>query len=135
MVNSVIYNKIESVERCINRINEVYDNNFENLKDYTKQDSIILNIERACQAIIDIAMIIVSEKALGIPQNSRDAFEVLYEHKLIDKNLLKKLKAMVGFRNIAVHNYTKLNIDIVKNVIETHVKDFKEFTEKIIDIL
>lgn len=53
MGNDVIYNKIETIERCINRINEVYDNCFENLSDYTKQDSIILNIQGACEAAID----------------------------------------------------------------------------------
>lgn len=74
----VIFNKISTIERCINRINDVYDNDFKNLIDYTKQDSIVLNIQRACEACIDLAMHIVSEKRLGIPQNSRDAFEVLH---------------------------------------------------------
>lgn len=36
MGNDIIYNKIETIERCICRIREVYDNNFENLNDYTK---------------------------------------------------------------------------------------------------
>jgi uncharacterized protein YutE (UPF0331/DUF86 family) len=132
MEHNVILNKIETIERCIKRINEVYAENFENLMDYTKQDSIILNIERACQASIDIAMIIVSEKKLGIPQNSRDAFEVLYENKIIDEKMLKKLKAMVGFRNIAVHNYKAINIEVVKEIIERHLEDFTSFTEKVI---
>ena len=61
MGNDVIYNKIEIVERCIRRIHEEYGNNPENLKNYTKQDSIILNIQRACEACIDLAMHIVAE--------------------------------------------------------------------------
>ncbi|MBV1821785.1 DUF86 domain-containing protein, partial [Bacteroidales bacterium MSK.15.36] len=109
MGNDVIYNKIAIIERCINRINEVYNNNPDNLKDYTKQDSIILNIQRACEAAIDLAMHIVSEKKLGIPQNSRDAFEVLNSNNIIDNGLMKNLKSMVGFRNIAVHNYQAVN--------------------------
>ncbi|MBU3170242.1 hypothetical protein [Clostridium estertheticum] len=52
MGNDVIYNKVEIIERCLIRINEVYDNNTDNLKDYTKQDSIILNIQRVCEACI-----------------------------------------------------------------------------------
>ncbi len=79
--NNVILNKIETIERCINRINEVYKNNPENLKDYTKQDSIMLNIQRACEASIDLAMHIISRRKLGIPQNSRDAFDVLNKMK------------------------------------------------------
>ncbi|AKN33936.1 hypothetical protein Ccar_25145 [Clostridium carboxidivorans P7] len=129
MSKDVILNKISVIERCIKRINEEYENKFENLKNYTKQDSIILNIQRACEASIDLAMHIVSEKKLGIPQNSRDAFEVLYSNNIIDEKLMKNLKAMVGFRNIAVHDYQAVNLEIVKQIIEKHLLDLKEFVQ------
>jgi len=53
--NDVVLNKIATIERCVNRVKEVYDGNSENLQDITKQDSIILNIQRACEASIDLA--------------------------------------------------------------------------------
>lgn len=127
MVNDVLYNKISIIERCLIRIKEVYDDNPENLKDYTKQDSIILNIQRAVEACIDISMHIVSKKKLGIPQNSRDAFEVLNVNGIINDSLLNKIKGMIGFRNIAVHNYQKLNLEVLEKVIENHLGDFEEF--------
>lgn len=132
MGNDVIFNKISTIERCINRINDVYDNDFKNLIDYTKQDSIVLNIQRACEACIDLAMHIVSEKRLGIPQNSRDAFEVLYSNNIIDSKLTKNLKSTVGFRNIAVHDYQSVNPDVVKEIIEHHLIDLKGFCDTII---
>ncbi|MNN61017.1 hypothetical protein D3C81_1762310 [compost metagenome] len=101
------------------------------MKDYTKQDSIILNIQRACEAAIDLAMHIVSEKKLGIPQNSRDAFEVLYANNLINESLMSDLKAMVGFRNIAVHDYQSINLSIVEMIIKNHLDDFKKFTYEV----
>ena len=126
MASDVILNKIDTIERCINRIREVYDNNPENLNDYTKQDSIVLNIQRACEASIDLAMHVISEKRLGVPQSSRDGFDVLNKNKLIDDKLTKNLKAMVGFRNIAVHDYKKIEMKIVQMIIEKHLEDFKE---------
>lgn len=131
MVKDVIFNKMSIIERCLVRIKEVYDNDPDNLKDYTKQDSIILNIQRAVEATIDIAMHIVSSKKLGIPQNSRDAFEVLYHNEIIDEKIYKKIKSMIGFRNIAVHNYQQLNLQVVQMVIEKHLEDFKEFIYQI----
>jgi uncharacterized protein YutE (UPF0331/DUF86 family) len=98
MKNDVILNKISVIERCMNRVKVVYENNPENLKDYTKQDSIILNIQRACEASIDLAMHIVAEQKLGLPQTSRDAFDMLHGALIIDENTVKRLKAMVGFR-------------------------------------
>lgn len=132
MVDDIILNKIEVIERCLKRINEEYDNNPENLKNYTKQDSIILNIQRLCEASIDLAMHIVSEKKLGIPQTSREAFDLLNQEKIINKILNERLKAMVGFRNIAVHDYQKINLDIVQQIIEKHIVDIKKFTQLIL---
>lgn len=131
-MNDVVLNKISVIERCIKRIKEEYDNNPENLKNYTKQDSIILNIQRACEASIDLAMHIISERKFGIPQNSRDAFEILFNNKIIDENLMRELKSMVGFRNIAVHDYQTVNLDIVKAVIENHIDDLKKFSSLIL---
>ena len=87
MKNDVILNKISIIERCIHRIHDVYDNDPSNLKDYTKQDSIILNIQRACEACIDLAMHIVAEKRLGLPQTSREAFDLLQDQLIIDEEV------------------------------------------------
>jgi uncharacterized protein YutE (UPF0331/DUF86 family) len=110
-------------EQCVRRIHGEYGGKEANLHNYTKQDSIILNLQRACEACIDIAMHIVSEKQLGIPQSSRDAFEILYQNKIIDEDLNHNLKAMVGFRNIAVHDYQAVQVEIVKAIIEKHLVD------------
>ena len=64
LVNYIILNRSEKIDRALNRIYEVYDNNLSNLNDYTRQDSIILNIQRACEATIDLAMHIVAGKVM-----------------------------------------------------------------------
>lgn len=131
MVSDVILNKKETIERCIHRIETVYANNPDNLKDYTKQDSIVLNIQRACESSIDIAMHLVSERKLGLPKTSRDAFDLLVEADIIPSKLAASLKSMVGFRNIAVHDYQSLKIDILQMIIEHHVQDFFTFIKHI----
>ena len=60
-MNDVILNKTTTIERCLKRIHEVYEGNPENLTDFTKQDSIVLNIQRACEASIDLAMHVVRQ--------------------------------------------------------------------------
>lgn len=84
----------------MNRIHEVYEGNPYNLKDFTKQDSIILNIQRACEASIDLAMHIVSERKLDVPKASREGFILLQEADLNDAPLAKTLMSMVGFRKL-----------------------------------
>lgn len=133
-MNDVILNKTTTIERCIHRIQEVYAGNPENLKDFTKQDSIILNIQRACEASIDLAMHIVSERKLGVPKASRDGFRLLQEADLLDATLAKTLMNMVGFRNIAVHDYQALELDILEAILEKHIGDFKLFTKVVIQL-
>jgi uncharacterized protein YutE (UPF0331/DUF86 family) len=132
MKNDVILNKISIIERCIKRIHEEYENNPKNLENYTKQDSIILNLQRACEASIDLAMHIVAEKKLGLPQNSRDAFSLLEENGMIPSSLSYKMKAMVGFRNIAVHDYQEINLIILQKILDHHSVDFMQFTKTIL---
>ena len=133
-MNDVILNKITTIERCVNRIHEVYGDNPRNLSDFTKQDSIILNIQRACEASIDLAMHIVSKKTLGVPKASREAFKLLQEAGLIDASLSKTLMNMVGFRNIAVHDYQALELDILEAILEKHIDDFRAFAKLVLKL-
>jgi len=128
MVSDVLLNKVAIIERCLARVESEYRGHEEELEsNYTRQDSIILNLQRACEASIDAAMHLVRVKKLGIPQESRDAFDMLGEAGIITASLSERLKAMVGFRNIAVHDYRKLNLEVVRRIIEEHSSDFSEF--------
>lgn len=127
----VLLNKTNVIKRCIQRIHEVYQDDDTNLEDFTKQDSIILNIQRCCEACIDIAMHLVSERNLGVPQNSRDAFNLLEQNQIILPETAMRLKAMVGFRNIAVHDYQSIQIEIVKNIITFHLDELLKFAEEL----
>jgi uncharacterized protein YutE (UPF0331/DUF86 family) len=80
MIRDVVINKTENIRRYINRVLEEYGDQDENLMNYTKQDSIILNLQRACEACIDLVMHIVSEYNLGVSQSNRDAFDMLCEN-------------------------------------------------------
>jgi len=127
-VNDVLINKAATIQRCIVRINEVYLQINRDLKNYvTEQDSIVLNLQRACEASIDLANIVIRAKKLGIPQSSRDSFKILNANNVIDESLTKNLQNMVSLRNIAVHDYQELNLDIVQYVVEQRLNDFDLF--------
>ena len=129
----VVLNKFERIEKCINRINEEYEGNSDNFKDYRKMDMIVLNLQRACEAVLDLAMYVVSTRKLGLPQNKREAFVLLEESKIIDSEMSKKMQGMVGFRNIAVHDYKEIDEDILKDVIENHLTDLLDFAKIILN--
>lgn len=130
---AVVLNKFDTIEKCINRINEEYKGDSTNLQDYRKMDMIVLNLQRACEAVLDLAMYIVSNRKLGLPQNKREAFVLLEENKIIDSDMSKNMQGMVGFRNIAVHDYKEIDEDILKDVIENHLTDLLDFARTILN--
>lgn len=133
MKDDVIINKIETIKRCIKRIEEEYANKPSNLENYTKQDSIILNLQRMCEATLDLGLHYIKIKKLEIPQTSKQIFEVLEKNGVIEKKTSVNMQGMVGFRNIAVHDYQSLNIEILQKIIEKHLGDSLIIAKKILE--
>jgi uncharacterized protein YutE (UPF0331/DUF86 family) len=132
-MNDVINNKIITIERCQTRIKENYYSHQSEFKtNYTIQDAIMLNLIRICEASIDIGLHIIKIFKLEIPQSAKHIFEILKNHKFISNETANIMANMVGFRNIAVHEYQEINLDKVESIIEKHLDDF---TVLISDIL
>ncbi len=130
MVDDVLLNKSATIERCLKRIREEYGGEDANLyHNITRQDAIVLNLQRACQAAIDLATHLVRIHSLGVPQENREAFTLLVDAGLLDEALGDRLKRMVGFRNIAIRDYQHLNLDVLKAIITKHLDDLTQFTE------
>lgn len=133
MADDVILNKAGSIERCLRRITEEFAGDRQNLAaNQTKQDAIVLNLQRACETAIDLAMYVISQRRLGLPQESRDAFALLQTAGILPSELAGRMQRMVGFRNVAVHEYTRLNLDIVLTIITKHLDDFRTFSSTIV---
>ncbi len=134
-MDEVLLNKAEVIERCMDRVREEYVGREDELeKNFTRQDAIVLNVQRACEAAIDAAMHIVRTHRLGVPQQSRDAFALLESAGLLDTELSRRLQAMVGFRNVAVHNYQALSIPVLRSILEHRLDDFRKFSSRIIAV-
>ncbi len=132
-MSDVIINKAATIERCVQRIRDEYGGDPRHLhENITKQDAIILNLQRACEACIDIAMVWVRSENLGLPQHSRESFDLLEQTGKLEPDLANALKQMVGFRNIAVHDYQTLHLPIVQSIIEKHLDNFLAFASRAI---
>ena len=133
MADDVILNKATSIERCLQRIFEEHAGDDNNLfTNQTKQDAIVLNLQRACETAIDLAMYVVNQRRLGVPQESRDAFTLLQTAGILLPDLATRMQKMVGFRNVAVHEYTRLNLDVVHAIITKQLEDFRTFSSTIV---
>lgn len=133
MADDVLLNKAAIIERCLQRISDEYQGHESELDtNFTRQDAIILNLLRACEASIDAAMHIVRRRQLGLPQESRDAFRLLEEAGLLTKELSNQMQKMVGFRNIAVRDYRKLSLTILRSILDNRLGDFRDFARTVL---
>jgi uncharacterized protein YutE (UPF0331/DUF86 family) len=130
-MDDIAINKAEAIRRCLGRIAEEYRGDGSRLRNFTTQDSVILNLLRACEASIDLAMHRIAVGRLGIPQNSRDAFDILASTKLISSSCAESLKNMVGFRNIAVHDYQRIQLEILTAILSDHLTDFESYLQEL----
>jgi len=133
MHDDTLLNKAARIERCVARAKAEYALNPDTLvQDVTRQDAAILNIQRACEAALDMGQHLVRRERLGVPQSARDVFELLHAGGWLAPDLAEAMKRMVGFRNIAVHDYQALQLPITVNIIRNHLDDFLAFTQAVL---
>ena len=133
MVDDVLINKAASIERCVMRAREEYLADPASFADnHTRQDAAILNIQRACEAALDMGQHLIRREKLGVPQSARDVFSLLAQANWIETTLADSLKRMIGFRNIAVHDYQSLQLPIMVAIIEHRLDDFLLYTRSLI---
>lgn len=114
--DAILVAKAATIERCIRRMREEAAA-CPGLDNFTHLDALTLNVERACQAAIDMAMHVVADDHLGAPRSAGDAFQLLEDAGRLGPALAASLRGMVGFRNVAVHAYGELNRDVLRWVV------------------
>ena len=132
-MNEVLAQKVTSLQRCVARAREARAQAGADFRtSYNLQDAAILNVIRACDTAIDLANMLIRRRLLGIPNESRESFGILSREKAIPVELGERLQKMVGFRNIAVHQYRDVDMDILETVISRHLDDLLTFAQTIL---
>jgi uncharacterized protein YutE (UPF0331/DUF86 family) len=132
MDRQVIDQKLESLRRCVQRIQEKFPADATELQtNFDLQDIIALNLSRAVQLTVDLGSHIISTMNMPAPETMGQTFEILAQQKVLPTNVADQLKKSVGFRNIAVHNYEAINWQIVHSIVREHLQDFTEFAKAV----
>jgi uncharacterized protein YutE (UPF0331/DUF86 family) len=133
MADDVLLNKAATIERCVRRAREEYAADPATFaQNYSRQDAAILNIQRACEAALDMGQHLIRREKLGVPQSARDVFNLLAKGGWIEVALAENLKRMVGFRNIAVHDYQALQLPITVAIIDKHLDEFLQYSQALL---
>lgn len=136
MDKDVVLNKLESLRRCLQRIEDKAPVSPDLLvEDYDLQDIIVLNLERSVQMCVDIGLHIVSDLEVPVPETMASTFEILEQANCLDSAVAERMIKAVGFRNTAVHAYQAIDWLIVYRIITEHLDDFREYARQILNVI
>lgn len=128
----VVTAKLATIDRCLQRIAEVRGERRPVLLPVDVEDIVLLNLQRAVQAAIDLAAHVVASEGYGLPASVAGTFSLLEGRGVLDAALTARLRKMVGFRNIAVHNYQDLDPSIVEAIVTRHLGDLRDLCTSIV---
>jgi len=135
LVNTtVVLRKISQIRQRLTRLKDKKDISVARLRsDPDTQDIVLHNLQLAIQGCVDIGSHIIADEGWGIAGSFSEIFYILREKKVLGAVLTDKMIAMVGFRNLLVHEYETIRFDLVYDILQTHLSDIEEFLLAIID--
>ncbi|SPD74298.1 conserved hypothetical protein [uncultured Desulfobacterium sp.] len=129
----LILAKAGSAKKHIKRIQSKSNTDMDTfLSDIDRQESILFNIQMAIQNCIDIAAHIVSDESLGAPGSTNEMFYMLEDNGYIGRELTEKMVRAIGFRNLIVHEYAKLELKQVFKIAGDDIRDLNEYLKMIL---
>ncbi len=132
MASSIMLTKLDSLHRCLSRIESKTPESVEILaRDLDIQDIITLNLTRAVQICVDIATHVIADFDTPPPSSMAESFDRLHHLQIISGDTARRMQMAVGFRNVSVHEYQSIDWLIVYKIITEHLGDFKNFARQV----
>jgi len=92
-------------------------------------------LQLSCQVVLDILNLVIIEEAWEKPEDNQEAVSILFGKKIISENLASNLEDIVGFRNILVHEYGKIDRRRVYQYLLEKLELFKVFKKEVLNWL
>ena len=133
MDRRVVDEKIESLRRCIRRVESRRPASVEALRaDLDLQDILSLNLTRAVQVSVDLAAHLVAGLDVPAPSTMAGAFQALADAGVLSRDVADRMRSAVGFRNVAVHADQTIDWAIVLAISHHHPDDFRAFATAVV---
>ena len=128
----ILAQKLESLRRCVKRIEDKTPPDLEQLiQDPDLQDILVLNLTRAVHLSVDIGSHVISASDEPAPGTMGEVFSALQSLGAITRATGEAMQKAVGFRNVAVHNYDVIKWEIVFAISRKFLVDFRRFAKEI----
>lgn len=136
MERDIIIRKLDSLARCVRRIEEKRPDTLEQLiDDIDTQDILSINLERAVQVSVDIGVHLLAGMSVPPPKTMGEVFTILVSATMIPEETGIALRQAVGFRNLSVHAYDQVDWERAFDIVHDQLDNFRKFAEAITKIM
>lgn len=88
-------------------------------------------LQTAIEACLDIGHHLITTRRFRTPTDNADVFVVLSEEGVVSVELGQQLIRMARFRNLLVHEYVRLDNEVVYTVLTRQMADIEAFASAI----
>lgn len=128
----IVLAKIASARRCVATIRRLWWEREPPVEDWVRLDVTVLNLQRAVEACVDLANHLIAANGWGLPGSAVESIQFLVEPGVLSSTEMPIYRSMIGFRNIAVHNYREIDEAIVAAIVHHHLDDLDRFTDRVL---
>lgn len=100
-------------------------------KDVMLQKAVEKVLEEMVQICLDIGKHIVADEGMSLPDSNAGIFDVLKANGVISATTVSVMKKMIGFRNVLVHMYEKIDVESVYVNYTKRLSDFNVFSAEV----
>ena len=124
-----INDQIIEIEKYLQELNEIAPINFEDYQiNLEKKAACERYLEKIVEAVLNLCFIFAKEKEFKLSDGDDAIFDVLFQENIISNEFLQKLRDIKGMRNFIIHQYGKINDELVFEAITEQLeKDIKAF--------
>ena len=132
----VVESKLRFLKEYLVDLQEYESISMEKYRTHKKDQRFVeRTLHLACECCLDISAHIVSRKGFREPRDNKDLFSILFENRIIAENVCGAMVKMAKFRNIVVHDYARIDPEIVVGILRKLLDDFKRFAKEIIGFI
>ena len=129
----IVLAKVATVRRCVGAIRKLWFDHDPPVPAWVRLDVTVLNLQRAVEACLDMANHLIALNSWGLPGSVVEAMQLLADNHIVPATGIQAYRGMIGFRNIAVHNYREIDESIVRGIVQDHLDDLERFAASVLE--
>ncbi|AGL02155.1 type VII toxin-antitoxin system HepT family RNase toxin [Desulfoscipio gibsoniae] len=128
----LITERLELIRSSVLRLKALTGMSLEDFQGNEDAQDIAENrLRKALEALFDLGRHIAVKSGAGIPHDYRSVIAMLSEKDILPADFCHEITGMAGYRNRLMHEYNKVTVPELYDILQTKLSDFELFCQYI----